>query len=219
MTKDNQKSKAKTSKRDDENSMWSWFEDLVIDGRLLSFTDHAGIELKGVAPAKVWDVFRGHYTRSGAIDIHNLQRTWEPGVQSSAVSLKSNLSVPAVRAAPKQRSPRKCRNWTFVDFNRGVYRQGNTLTIAGRGIVSWIDIISTATHFGGRREWFKCPDCGGRARILYGPDFACRSCQRLTYQSTSQCSRVRAITRAVLLRRNLGGDGSLLEPFPAGPKG
>jgi hypothetical protein len=34
----------KTSKRDDENSMWSWFEDLVIDGRLLSFTDHAGIK-------------------------------------------------------------------------------------------------------------------------------------------------------------------------------
>ena len=72
---------------------------------------------------------------------------------------------------------------------------------------------------GGRREWFKCPDCGDRARILYGPDFACRSCQQLNYPSTRRCSRDRAITRSVQMRRRLGGDGSLLEPFPRRPKG
>jgi hypothetical protein len=103
--------------------------------------------------------------------------------------------------------------------NRGVYRQGDAVTVSWRGIVSRIDLVSTAMHFGGRREWFKCPDCGGRARILYGPDFACRSCQRLNHPSTRQCSRDRAITRAILLRRRLGGDGSLLEPFPRRPKG
>jgi hypothetical protein len=54
---------------------------------------------------------------------------------------------------------------------------------------------------------------------LYGPAFACRSCRRLNYPSTRQHTRDRAITRAVLLRRKLGGDGSLLEPFPRRPKG
>jgi hypothetical protein len=110
------------------------------------------------------------------------------------------------------------RNGWFLP-DRGANRRGDTVTISWRGIVSNIDLVSTAMHFGGRREWFKCPACGRRARILYGPDFACRSCQRLNYPSTRQCSRDRAITRAVLLRRSLGGDGSLLEPFPRRPRG
>ena len=87
MTKGNQKPKVKRSKRDDENSMWCWFEDFVIDGSLLSFTDHAGINLEGVPPAKVWDVFRDHYTRSGAIDIHKFATdlgTWGPIVRRVA---------------------------------------------------------------------------------------------------------------------------------------
>jgi hypothetical protein len=103
--------------------------------------------------------------------------------------------------------------------DRGVYRQGDSVAVSWRGIVSNIGLVSTAMHFGGRREWFKCPACARRARILYGPKFACRSCQWLNYPSTRQCSRDRAITRAVLLRRRLGGDGSLLEPFPRRPKG
>lgn len=103
--------------------------------------------------------------------------------------------------------------------NRWVYRQGDAIVISCDGIVSRIDIVSTPTNFGGRREWFQCPNCGGRARILYGPNFACRSCQRLNYPSTRQSSRDRATTRAILVRRKLGGDGSLLEPFPGRPKG
>jgi hypothetical protein len=74
-------------------------------------------------------------------------------------------------------------------------------------------------RWSGRREWFKCPACGMRAGVLYGPQFACRSCQYLNYPSTRQCTRDRAITRAVRLRRRLGGDGSLLERFPGRPKG
>jgi hypothetical protein len=110
------------------------------------------------------------------------------------------------------------RNGWFLP-NRGAYRRGDTITISWRGVISNIDLVSTAMHFGGRREWFKCPACGGRARILYGPAFACRPCQRLNHPSTRQHSRDRAITRAVQLRRSLGGSGSLLEPFPRRPKG
>ena len=94
MTKANRKPKAKTSKRDDENSMWAWFEDFVIDGDLFSFTDHAGIKLEGVPPEKVWDVFRGHYARSGAIDIHRFATdlaTWGP-IASRVVELQLERS-------------------------------------------------------------------------------------------------------------------------------
>jgi hypothetical protein len=101
----------------------------------------------------------------------------------------------------------------------GAYRQGEVVTIRWRGIVSNVDLVSTAMHLGGRREWFSCPCCGERAGVLYGPEFACRSCQRLNYPSTRQCLRDRAVTRAVQLRRRLGGDGSLHEPFPRRPKG
>jgi hypothetical protein len=108
------------------------------------------------------------------------------------------------------------KGWLLPGF---ACRRGHTVAIVWRGAVSNVHLVSTETQFGGRRDWFKCPGCGGRARILYGPQFACRSCQRLNYPSTRQCTRDRAITRAVLLRRRLGGDGSLLDPFPGRPKG
>ena len=82
MTKGNQKSKAKTSKRDDENSMWCWFEDFVIDGSLLSFTDHAGIKLEGVPPAKVWDVFPG--------PLHEVRRNRHPSICNGPGNRGSN---------------------------------------------------------------------------------------------------------------------------------
>jgi hypothetical protein len=79
--KTNRKPKAKPSKQDDESSMWGWFEDFVIDGDLLSFTDRAGIKLRDVPSAQVWDVFRGHYMQAGAIDIDKFATdlaTWGP---------------------------------------------------------------------------------------------------------------------------------------------
>ncbi|WP_291612755.1 hypothetical protein [Bradyrhizobium sp.] len=100
MTKVNQKPKVKRRKRDDENSMWSWFEDFVIDGDLFSFTDHAGIKLEDVPPEKVWDVFRDHYTRSGAIDIHKFATdvaTWGR-IASRVVELQLERSRSARRA-------------------------------------------------------------------------------------------------------------------------
>ena len=77
-----------------------------------------------------------------------------------------------MRVTPKQLTTQAPQLDICCLPNWWVYRQGDAIVISCRGIVSRIDIISTAMHFGGRREWFKCPDCGGRARILYGPDFA-----------------------------------------------
>jgi hypothetical protein len=54
------------SKREAENALWGMFEDFLIDGDLLSFTDHAGIDLRRVQADRVWDTFRGHYERGDA---------------------------------------------------------------------------------------------------------------------------------------------------------
>ena len=98
--KTNRKAKAKPSKRDDEASMWDWFEDFVIDGDLLSFTDHAGIKIRGVPSAQVWDVFRDHYMRSGAIDVEKFATdlaTWGP-IASRVVELQLERSRNAANA-------------------------------------------------------------------------------------------------------------------------
>jgi hypothetical protein len=43
-------------------------------------------------------------------------------------------------------------------------------------------------HFGGRRPWFICGNCGRRVAILYGAGkyFACRHCYDLTYRSCQE---------------------------------
>lgn len=61
----------------------------------------------------------------------------------------------------------------------------------------WVPFTSTPCYFGGKRWWFYCPNnnCGRRCRILYqapgSGHFACRVCQKLTYQSQQE-----GITRA-----------------------
>jgi hypothetical protein len=78
------------SQRDAEAGLWSAFEDFVIDGDLLSFTDHAGIDLKGVRAERVWDKFMAHYTRKGRIDMDHFLKdlaTWGP-IASRIVELQ-----------------------------------------------------------------------------------------------------------------------------------
>ena len=70
----------KMSQGDAEASMWTAFEDFVIDGKLLSFTDHVG----------VWDKFKAHYTRDGRIDMDHFLKdftTWGP-IASRIVELQ-----------------------------------------------------------------------------------------------------------------------------------
>jgi hypothetical protein len=52
-------------------------------------------------------------------------------------------------------------------------------------------------RFGGRRQWFRCPGCADRCRILYGGSrFRCRRCHRLSYSSQAEARADRA-TRAM----------------------
>ena len=50
-----------------------------------------------------------------------------------------------------------------------------------------ITVNSTGCNYGGSRPWFACPVCHRRAAVLFlrGGRFACRKCQRISYQSQS----------------------------------
>jgi hypothetical protein len=87
-------------------------------------------------------------------------------------------------------------------------------------IADFIPIVETATNFGGHRQWFQCPSCRYRCRILYGGAlFRCRRCHRLKYDTQYEPSFARAATRALKIRERLGGVGGLDDLFPPKPKG
>lgn len=89
--KPKRKPKGKMSKTKAENSLWGMFEEFVIDGDLLSFTEHAGIDLRRVDPDRVWDRFRAHYERGDAgVDFDKFLKdftTWGP-IASRVVELQ-----------------------------------------------------------------------------------------------------------------------------------
>ena len=47
-------------------------------------------------------------------------------------------------------------------------------------------LTGTPCNYGGTRQWFACPCCGGRCAVLYlGERVACRKCYQLQYPSQS----------------------------------
>jgi hypothetical protein len=89
-----------------------------------------------------------------------------------------------------------------------------------RDVADFIPIVETATNFGGHRQWFQCPSCHSRCRILYGGTlFRCRRCHRLKYDTQYEPPFARAATRALKIRERLGGKGGLDDLFPPRPKG
>ena len=69
------------SLRQVEALLWNGFEDFVVDGNLLSFTDHAGIDLRGLEGEQLWDKFKANYTRDGRIEMDRFLNdftTWGP---------------------------------------------------------------------------------------------------------------------------------------------
>lgn len=96
-----------------------------------------------------------------------------------------------------------------------------------RGAVEWQDgrsvvrVVWTPCHFGGQRPWFICPveSCSRRVVNLFaGPLFACRRCDRLTYQSQRETSGDRAARRADKIRDRLGWEPGILNGQSNKPK-
>jgi len=78
----------------------------------------------------------------------------------------------------------------------------------------------TPCNFGGYRTWFLCPSCLRRVAVLYGAgkSFWCSHCHNLTY-STQKINRMGRLARkASKIRKKMGTDGNLLDPFPDRPK-
>jgi len=90
-----------------------------------------------------------------------------------------------------------------------------------------VALIKVPCRFGGERFYFHCPGvvngiaCRRRVVTLYmgGRWFLCRHCLRLPHASRSESAHDRALRRTQIIRRRLGGDASLLSPFPPKPKG
>lgn len=60
--------------------------------------------------------------------------------------------------------------------------------IGGRDASQTIIRAQTPCHYGGFRQWFKCPTCQRRTALLYllRGRFACRHCQQVAYSSQSE---------------------------------
>jgi hypothetical protein len=82
--------------------------------------------------------------------------------------------------------------------------------------ISW-----TTCQFGGRRPWFECPYCRRRSAMIYigDEDIACRRCFGLAYASQHEPVRQRGLMKAQNIRMMLGGSPSVIDRFPARPKG
>lgn len=85
-------------------------------------------------------------------------------------------------------------------------------TYGARGVVhDLIRLATTQQHLSGSRWWFICP-CDRRVSVLYAPDglWRCRSCHKITYQSSCQSDKRLAEHLARIEAELLGFRGARL---------
>jgi hypothetical protein len=73
-----------------EGRLFGLFEDLVQDGSIVSFCEHAGIPFVNVAPDQAWPNFRKHYASDLTVDEERVATdlaTWGP-IASRVVELQ-----------------------------------------------------------------------------------------------------------------------------------
>jgi hypothetical protein len=80
---------------------------------------------------------------------------------------------------------------------------------------------TTIPHYGGRRYWWLCPECGRRCAALFGGRlFLCRQCHNLTYRSAQRGRDPvdRIVDRLAYLWHRLGGRGHFQNRPPDKPR-
>ena len=78
-----------------------------------------------------------------------------------------------------------------ADALRLMYRVGSR--DKGHDVDETVRFTWTKTRFGGQRQWFSCPGCARRCRVLFGgARFRCRRCHGLRYSSQAEAKADRA---------------------------
>lgn len=111
------------------------------------------------------------------IDLADLRRWGDlrPGSMEAKTLTWSNLFTSYEIAYFIERDSDEVHGiWIFTPADDQVYKQG-------------IHFVQTPCHLGGVRQWFLCPECNGRCRIIYlapgRAQWECRECAQLTYRS------------------------------------
>lgn len=101
-----------------------------------------------------------------------------------------------------------------VEFGglRLCYQLGTAGSVAS--VTEFLPIVTTATQFGGRRQWFSCPGCGRRCRIVYRQErFRCRRCLGAHHASKYQNTAANICARRWRLRSQLEGREGMALPL------
>jgi hypothetical protein len=132
-----------------------------------------------------------------ALDVRKLNRegALHPGGSSVLQWFKNDVSVAAVEVD--------------ADSDHLVIRYAEIEGDEPRRYEYAVKLERTPCHLGGQRVWLRCPEkgCGRRVAILYGgPNFACRHCHHLAYQSQREQPMGWPDTRALRARGRLEFD-------------
>jgi hypothetical protein len=78
-----------------------------------------------------------------------------------------------------------------------------------------IALERTLQPFGGKRVWFRCPECQRRVALLYSgrQGYVCRRCMKLPYSTQCMMRQDRLYRKVRRMRTRIGASGNLLEPI------
>ncbi|MGI9509827.1 MAG: hypothetical protein ACR2QJ_10835 [Geminicoccaceae bacterium] len=152
---------------------------------------------------------------------------WGSGGYSSRDTVDSCLTINLfklrkdrclVHGRPGSLTWRRCSDGTVVGSISYVYWEDRlelSFNVNGEPVRQAIRFASTPCHFGGERQWLRCPGCGRRAATLHikAKHFFCRHCNDLAYQVQREEDWDRAIRAEERVLRKLGVDRA---PMPNG---
>lgn len=138
-----------------------------------------------------------------ALDVGSVRRWLRPGTGGSSRWMRGGREVGSV-------------GWTVLPDTLVLYYRA-----AGEDHQQHIGLDWTRCHYGGRRAWFRCPQCSRRCGVLFGgPTFLCRVCGNLAYPSSREEPHYRHLRRARKIRARLGdAGGGWRSMAPAKPRG
>jgi hypothetical protein len=153
-----------------------------------------------------WGSSRRKVEQTLALDIAQLQRHGLFRTAIMRVGWRSGASISIMRLPTGQL--------------RLVYRHRPSDDQVWSTVEEQVLLLATVQRLGGQRQWFACPNCGTRCRILYagGSLFQCRKCHQLRYASTAETTSGRAV-RGMLKIVKLLDPEECCNTLPPRPKG